>query len=123
MYQEYYGSVLGKVGFTMLVSLLHPKSTGTISLLSTDPRDPPVIDPKFLSHPDDLHTLVKGECGALHSHYSHSHCQDAGGTVARRMRVKKKTRNIGDASFNTWPPLCGTQLARVGWAPPVTLWQ
>ncbi|XP_063873716.1 glucose dehydrogenase [FAD, quinone]-like isoform X4 [Scylla paramamosain] len=25
-----------------------------------DPRDPPVIDPKFLSHPDDLHTLVKG---------------------------------------------------------------
>ncbi|KAK8400047.1 hypothetical protein O3P69_003026 [Scylla paramamosain] len=60
MYQEYYGSVLGKAGFTMLVSLLHPKSTGTISLLSTDPRDPPVIDPKFLSHPDDLHTLVKG---------------------------------------------------------------
>ncbi|XP_045134575.1 glucose dehydrogenase [FAD, quinone]-like isoform X2 [Portunus trituberculatus] len=60
IYQEYYGSVLGKAGFTMLVSMLHPKSTGTISLLSTDPRDPPVIDPQFLSHPDDLHTLVKG---------------------------------------------------------------
>ena len=67
IYKEYYGSVLDKGGFIMLVSLLHPKSKGAISLHSTDPRDPPVIDTQFLSHPDDLQTLVKGECCAIHS--------------------------------------------------------
>ncbi|XP_061193348.1 L-sorbose 1-dehydrogenase-like [Saccostrea echinata] len=40
--------------------LLHPKSRGTIRLQSTDPFDPPLIDPKYLDHPDDVKTLLKG---------------------------------------------------------------
>ncbi|KAF2350100.1 Glucose-methanol-choline oxidoreductase C-terminal [Trinorchestia longiramus] len=37
-----------------------PKSRGSITLRSSDPADPPLIDPNFLSHPDDVELLVKG---------------------------------------------------------------
>lgn len=40
--------------------LLHPKSRGTIRLQSTDPFDPPLIDPNYLDHPDDIKDLLKG---------------------------------------------------------------
>ncbi|XP_061193408.1 alcohol dehydrogenase [acceptor]-like [Saccostrea echinata] len=40
--------------------LLHPKSRGTIRLQSSDPFDPPLIDPNYLDHPDDIRTLLKG---------------------------------------------------------------
>jgi choline dehydrogenase len=47
-------------GLSCHVCLLRPKSTGTVTLQSADPQDDPVIDPKFLSHPDDIKVLVKG---------------------------------------------------------------
>ncbi|RZF37890.1 hypothetical protein LSTR_LSTR009990 [Laodelphax striatellus] len=43
----------------LLVALLHPKSKGTIRLRSSNPFDPPVINPNYLKHPDDLLTLSK----------------------------------------------------------------
>ena len=46
--------------FTIFPTLIHPKSRGTITLQSRDPFDYPVIDPNYLSHPDDLATLIKG---------------------------------------------------------------
>ncbi len=39
---------------------LRPKSRGTVQLASADPLAAPRIDPNFLSHPDDLDTLVRG---------------------------------------------------------------
>jgi choline dehydrogenase-like flavoprotein len=41
--------------------LLKPKSRGTIRLQSSDPMDPPLIDPNYLDHPDDIKTLLKGK--------------------------------------------------------------
>ncbi|XP_075531979.1 glucose dehydrogenase [FAD, quinone]-like [Dermacentor variabilis] len=38
--------------------LLRPKSRGFIKLRSRNPHDPPILDPKYLSHPDDIMTLV-----------------------------------------------------------------
>ncbi|MDC0173360.1 GMC family oxidoreductase N-terminal domain-containing protein, partial [Gammaproteobacteria bacterium] len=47
-------------GLSCHVCLLRPKSRGTVRLQSADPHDNPLIDPKFLSHPDDIKVLVKG---------------------------------------------------------------
>ncbi|XP_022308580.1 alcohol dehydrogenase [acceptor]-like [Crassostrea virginica] len=46
--------------FIVLLFLLRPKSKGTIELQSDDPFDPPLIDPKYLDHPDDINVLLKG---------------------------------------------------------------
>ena len=47
-------------GFTILPTLLHPKSRGEVTLSSSDPLSSPTIQPNFLSHKDDLDQLVKG---------------------------------------------------------------
>jgi choline dehydrogenase-like flavoprotein len=46
-------------GLTLHVCDLLPKSRGRISLASPDPRVPPRIAANYLSHPDDLPTLVQ----------------------------------------------------------------
>lgn len=47
-------------GYTILPTLLQPKSRGAVSLRSANPMDDPLIDPNFLSDRDDLAKLVKG---------------------------------------------------------------
>ncbi|MGR3621184.1 GMC family oxidoreductase [Pseudophaeobacter sp.] len=47
-------------GISCHTCVLRPKSRGTVSLNSGDPSAAPRIDPQFLSHPDDLATLIKG---------------------------------------------------------------
>jgi hypothetical protein len=44
----------------MFPSLLRPKSRGVLTLASADVNDNPVIDTNYLSHPDDMATLVEG---------------------------------------------------------------
>ena len=41
-------------------TLLRPKSTGFIRLRSSDPFDHPILEPNYLSHPDDITTFVAG---------------------------------------------------------------
>lgn len=47
-------------GFSCHVCVLRPKSRGTVTVTSDDMRDPPVIDPKYLDHPDDIEQMVGG---------------------------------------------------------------
>jgi choline dehydrogenase len=47
-------------GFGILVILLHPKSRGSVELRSTDPLEPPLIQPNFLQHENDKRTLLQG---------------------------------------------------------------
>ena len=47
-------------GYTLHATLMRPMSRGCVTLQSANPQDPPLIDPKYLSHPDDLQTLIKG---------------------------------------------------------------
>ena len=47
-------------GISSHVDLLHPFSRGIVGLNSTDPRDAPLIDPRYLSDERDLKTLLKG---------------------------------------------------------------
>ncbi|AMO96788.1 GMC oxidoreductase family protein [Collimonas fungivorans] len=45
-------------GFSCHVCLLRPQSKGEVSLRNTNPQDAPLIDPKFLDHPQDLEDMV-----------------------------------------------------------------
>ena len=47
-------------GLSCHTCLLRPKSRGEVTLQSADPKDDPKIDPKFLSHPDDMRDMVAG---------------------------------------------------------------
>ena len=47
-------------GFSCHSCLLRPKSRGTVTLKSADPLEDPLIDPKFLSHPDDMKDMIAG---------------------------------------------------------------
>ncbi|XP_064463566.1 glucose dehydrogenase [FAD, quinone]-like [Ornithodoros turicata] len=54
IYDQYYLPNRGKPGFMIIPVLNRPKSTGTIKLNTSDPRDYPIIDPKYYSHEEDI---------------------------------------------------------------------
>jgi choline dehydrogenase len=45
-------------GVTLNSCLLRPKARGSVRLASADPRDPPIVDPQFFGHPDDLRITI-----------------------------------------------------------------
>ena len=45
---------------TIMPTLIYPKSRGTVRLASADPAAAPVIDPAYLSGPDDAELLLDG---------------------------------------------------------------
>jgi choline dehydrogenase len=47
-------------GIAMRVGVVRPMSLGTVRLRTTDPADPPLLDPRFLSAESDLRRLVGG---------------------------------------------------------------
>ncbi|KAH9367711.1 hypothetical protein HPB48_011357 [Haemaphysalis longicornis] len=60
MFDGYYRKNSDKYVFQVVPILLHPDSTGSIRLRSTDPNDYPIIDPKLLSSDEDLDGMVAG---------------------------------------------------------------
>lgn len=54
------GRKVARPGVQIDINLERPKSLGTVRLASADPVDHPLIDPNFLSHPDDLDEMVLG---------------------------------------------------------------
>ena len=68
-WNQYYGeklkSTAGKLQFTILPIVLKPKSRGTIRLKSANAFDPPLIDPRYLEHPDDLRQIINAMREAL----------------------------------------------------------
>nr|XP_053648456.1 oxygen-dependent choline dehydrogenase-like [Cherax quadricarinatus] len=59
-FHRYFGPIKVKQGFTILPVLLREKSRGTVRLRSGDPHESALIDPNFLSHPDDVASLIRG---------------------------------------------------------------
>lgn len=47
-------------GFVILATCLHPRSKGRLQVLSRDPRQPPLIDPAYLSDPADFPCMRHG---------------------------------------------------------------
>lgn len=60
LWKEYFVNLVGTSVATFLPTILHPKSSGYVHLSSKRITDPPVINPQYLSHPDDVETLIKG---------------------------------------------------------------
>lgn len=58
MWDSFYKPYLFRDTFSMNPVLLRPKSRGFIKLRSRDPYDPPIIDPKYLTHPHDIKAMV-----------------------------------------------------------------
>ncbi len=44
--------------YTIMFGFTHPRSRGRILLASSDPREAPLIDPNYLSHPDDRRSYL-----------------------------------------------------------------
>ena len=47
-------------GYSCHVCLLRPKSVGEVTLASKNPMAAPLINPRFLEHPDDIEGMIKG---------------------------------------------------------------
>ena len=47
-------------GFSVHVCALQPRSRGTVRLRDASPHSAPLIDPQFLSEPEDVQTLLRG---------------------------------------------------------------
>lgn len=58
LYEQVYVPYQAYDTFSMYPVLLRPKSRGFIKLRSSNPHDPPIIDPRYLTHPDDIHAMV-----------------------------------------------------------------
>lgn len=54
------GRKVAKPGVQIDINLERPRSLGSLRLASADPRDQPLIDPNFLSDPQDLDELRRG---------------------------------------------------------------
>ena len=61
---KYFNSLLDPVqGLNTFMTgqvLVRPKSLGEITLKDNDPASPPLIDPRYLEHPDDVKALQEG---------------------------------------------------------------
>ena len=49
----------------MVVAFMNPQSSGTVTLRSSNPSDPALIDPSFLSDPFDRRTAIEAVREAL----------------------------------------------------------
>lgn len=59
-YQKYLSPYIGRQGLSIGVALVRPKSVGNIKLKNKDPTEMPVIDPRYLEHPDDIKAVIDG---------------------------------------------------------------
>lgn len=47
-------------GFTLIPTILHPRSRGTVKVTSSNPFEHPEVNPNYLSHPKDVETIIAG---------------------------------------------------------------
>lgn len=60
MYRTVYEPYEEVDSFSLDPVLLRPKSRGYIKLRSANPYEYPIIDPRYLTHPEDIHSMVEG---------------------------------------------------------------
>lgn len=60
IWQQYFAKSFDKYVASILPLVLHPKSKGEVYIRSTDPKERPIFDPKYLSSHEDTETLING---------------------------------------------------------------
>ncbi len=60
LWEQVFKPYVGLHTFTIYPTLMHPKSKGWIRLKSSDPYEPPLIEPNFFDDEQDLKVLVEG---------------------------------------------------------------
>lgn len=105
----------GSSGITLNSYVLRPKSRGTVTLRSSDPRALPVVDPNFLADPADVKLAVEGvrisrEIFGQHSlqkYIKTVHYPD--GNVATDADLVAYVRQYGRTSYH---PTCTCKMGR-----------
>ncbi|XP_042913118.1 glucose dehydrogenase [FAD, quinone]-like, partial [Parasteatoda tepidariorum] len=77
-----------KTFLTCFASVIQPKSRGYVKLLSSNPEDPPLIDPNYFANPQDLKDMVEGM------------------KTCHRIAMTKPLQNVGARPFQTVYPGC-----------------
>jgi choline dehydrogenase-like flavoprotein len=91
-----------------------PQSRGTVTLKSTDPKDPPISDPKFFSHPFDQVALVDG----LRRVYKWLHHPTMTAEIVSNFAVPKSDRDedlvdhIKNYGASTWHMSCTAMMGK-----------
>jgi len=57
--KKYFGPYFGQPTLNLFSCLNYVKSRGSLKLRSRDPYEPPIVDPGYLTHPDDMKRLVE----------------------------------------------------------------
>jgi choline dehydrogenase len=60
MYNDHGRDVIKEEGFMAVMNGSRPRSVGTVTIQSSDPRVAPAIDPQYFSDPEDLRVLREG---------------------------------------------------------------
>ena len=66
VFEALFAHAPGAHGFMLAPALLQPRSVGTVRLASADFRSPPLIDPRYLTHQQDVDVLLEGNKIILH---------------------------------------------------------
>lgn len=107
-------------GYSCHMCLLQPRSRGRVTLGSADALAPPLIDPAFLSDPEDMHKMI-GAVRLMRAILSQPALQAFGGRSWRTRRTRKATRRSPPTSAIT-PTRSTTRSEAAGWAPARWTW-
>ncbi len=100
------GKIFAPTGhaFSLLPTILYPASRGEIKLKTRNPADPPAINPKYFSAPEDLDLLVEGVKRATeiahHRSLDHARAEPLGaaanarGDAEVRAAIRRSTNTI-----------------------------
>jgi choline dehydrogenase-like flavoprotein len=94
--QTYLQPHVGKDAFFGVVNLGRPKSTGVVKLRSKDPFVYPTVNPKYLSHPDDIRLMIEGVKAVLNIYENTTTFQKLGAEL-----VANKFPTCDDVEFRS----------------------
>jgi len=91
---------------TLTIAMTQPASRGRITLRSADPAAPPVIEPNYLSEPDDVEAMVEGvrlaqSFGAARAYAAiRGEATEPAATVKTDAEIRAYVRAVADTIFH-----------------------